>query len=107
MSEKQLRKASKKLWYACTTQSQTAVEAMLAVDKAVAEPPDVVKVLRWLKEYSKRLAEGCKKYPISSEKRLAMEITRGAIDAVFEWASKQFHVRLIADGWEWTEEVTE
>ena len=79
-------------------------ECLCGYQYAMSFDPDVVTVLRWLEEYSKRLVAGCKEYPISSQKRLAMEVTRSAIDAVFEWTSKQFHVRLTDDGWEWTDE---
>ena len=100
MSEKELRKASKKLWYACTTQSQTAVEAMLAMDKALAADPDVVKVLRILaeaaREHEKLMDDEAQDWNAGYE----YGFYDAAVSLAFE-IEKALHIRLTDKGWEW------
>lgn len=100
MSEKELRDAAKRLEHACTTQSRVAVEAMLSVNKALADPPDVVRVVQLLDEWASEQWE--------SDSPCGGEIW-SALVGYEEALADIFGFRLIDEppGWEWVEESNE
>jgi hypothetical protein len=103
MSERELREASKRLFYACMILSQRSVEAMLAVNKALADDPDVVKVgLRAMERARECEQRADRVIRDTLEESYLMGMAK-AFDEMSEWASATFHVRLTDDGWQWTD----
>ena len=94
MSEKAKTEALEKLQGMCTDMA-TCYERLCDAEiypiakQALSEPPDVVVLLRWLRDYMLKWGEESWAW--------------NACEPVVAFIAKEFHVRLTADGWKWVD----
>ena len=99
MSEKELRKVAGHKGtcrHSQTHYMSTPEPCTCGLDEALAADPDVVAVLRWLKD-------GAKRIPGNTPVDRAWTSAARALEVHIE---RTFHIRLTADGYEWTDSLT-
>ena len=99
MSEKRVR-----YWLGSYMDRSMIVAYQEEAEEALATDPDVVAVLRHAKEELDKCEEAIAEADKPGGWVLAYMQEASVWKGLIEWVQDTFHVRLTADGWEWTDE---